>query len=69
MFCFFLFIFFDNFREENDIALAQKLQEQMKIQSNSTDQTTYNIHSQSSDDHVRLNIIFLNNNYRSFSCL
>ncbi|CAF1111331.1 unnamed protein product [Rotaria sp. Silwood1] len=36
--------------EENDIALARQLQDEMKIQSNSIDQTPYRTHYHSSDD-------------------
>jgi hypothetical protein len=44
--------FFCHYREENDIALAQQLQEKMKIQPNSIDQTTYRTHHHASDDQV-----------------
>ncbi|CAF0839706.1 unnamed protein product [Rotaria sordida] len=36
--------------EENDVALAQQLQEEMNIQSNSIDRTVYNNHNHSSGD-------------------
>jgi hypothetical protein len=52
-------VFSYNYREDNDIALAQQLQDEMKIQSNSIDQTTYNTHHQSSDDQVQINIMFI----------
>jgi hypothetical protein len=42
----------NNSREENDIALAQQLQNQMKIQSNPIDQTKSNTHYHSFDDQV-----------------
>ncbi len=43
-----IFVFIDNCREENDTALAQQLQKEMKIPLNSIDQTHYH----SSDDQV-----------------
>ena len=50
--------YFHNYREENDVALAQQLQGQINTESNSIDRTKYNNNYQSFDHQVRSASIF-----------